>query len=52
MYRSPEDLRTLVEGYLAELAFTPELGGLEDALRYPLESGGKRVRPVIALAVA
>ena len=41
----------LVEGYLAELAFTPELGGLEEALRYPLESGGKRVRPVICLAV-
>ena len=52
MHRSPEELRTLVEGYLAELAFTPELGGLEEALRYPLESGGKRVRPVISLAVA
>jgi len=52
MHRSPEDLRALVEGYLAELAFTPELGGLEEALRYPLESGGKRVRPVISLAVA
>jgi geranylgeranyl diphosphate synthase type II len=52
MHRSPDELRTLVEGYLAELAFTPELGGLEDAVRYPLESGGKRVRPVISLAVA
>jgi geranylgeranyl diphosphate synthase, type II len=52
MPRSPDELRGLVEGYLAELAFTPELGGLEDALRYPLESGGKRVRPVIALAVS
>jgi len=52
MHRSPDDLRALVEGYLAELAFTPELGGLEGALRYPLEAGGKRVRPVIALAVA
>ena len=52
MHRSPEELRTLVEGYLAELAFTPELGALEEALRYPLESGGKRVRPVISLAVA
>jgi len=51
MLRAPEELRTLVEGYLAELAFTPELGGLEEALRYPIESGGKRVRPVIALAV-
>ena len=44
--RSPDELRALVEGYLGELAFTPELGGLEEALRYPLESGGKRVRPV------
>ena len=52
MHRSPEELRALVEGYLAELAFTPELGALEEALRYPLESGGKRVRPVISLAVA
>ena len=52
MPRSPDELRGLVEGYLAELAFTPELGGLEEALRYPLESGGKRVRPVIALAVS
>ena len=41
----PDELRALVEGYLGELAFTPELGRLEEALRYPLESGGKRVRP-------
>jgi geranylgeranyl diphosphate synthase, type II len=52
MPRSRDELYGLVEGYLAELAFTPELGGLEEALRYPLESGGKRVRPVIALAVS
>lgn len=52
MNRSPAELRALVEGYLGELAFTPELGGLEEALRYPIESGGKRVRPVISLAVA
>src|SRR5688572_29735456 len=52
MLRSPDDLRGLVEGYLGELAFTPELGRLEEALRYPLESGGKRVRPVLSLAVA
>ena len=51
MLRSPDELRALVEGYLDELAFTPELGRLEEALRYPLEAGGKRVRPVIALAV-
>src|SRR6187431_3252786 len=51
MPHSPDELRALVETYLGELAFTPELGDLEEALRYPLESGGKRVRPVIALAV-
>jgi geranylgeranyl diphosphate synthase type II len=49
--RSPDELRALVESYLEELVFTPELGGLEQALRYPLESGGKRIRPVLALAV-
>ena len=51
MPHSPDELRKLVEAYLEELAFTPELGGLEPALRYPLESGGKRVRPVLTLAV-
>jgi len=49
--RSEAELRALVEAYLADLAFTPELGGLEEAVRYPLESGGKRVRPVLCLAV-
>ncbi len=48
---SPDDLRALVEDYLGELALSPELGGLEDAVRYPLESGGKRIRPVLCLAV-
>ena len=51
MLRAPDELRGLVEGYLSELAFTPELGGLEEAVRYPLESGGKRIRPVLSLAV-
>jgi geranylgeranyl diphosphate synthase, type II len=49
--RSPEQLRALVEDYLEELEFAPELGGLEGAMRYPLESGGKRIRPVLTLAV-
>jgi len=43
-----EELRELVEAYLAELAFTPELAPLEPALRHAL--GGKRVRPVLCLA--
>ena len=30
MLRSPDELRELVEPYLAELAFAPELGTLED----------------------
>ena len=51
MLRPPDELRALVEGYLGELAYTPELGGLEEAVRYPLEAGGKLFRPVIALAV-
>ena len=49
--RSGEELLGLVEAYLGELVFTPELGGLEEAVRYPLESGGKRIRPVLCLAV-
>lgn len=50
--RSPEELRLLVEAYLDELTLTPELGGLRDAVRYSLLGGGKRIRPVLALAAA
>jgi geranylgeranyl diphosphate synthase, type II len=50
--RPADELRDAVETYLRSLAFAPELGGLEGALRYSLESGGKRVRPVLCLAVA
>ena len=48
--RAPEEHRQLVEAYLAELALTPELGDLADSMRYALEGGGKRIRPVICLA--
>ena len=48
--RRPDELRELVEMYFGELALTPELGGLEEAMRYALSTGGKRVRPVICLA--
>ena len=48
---SPEELRDAVEAYLSSLPLTKELGGLEDALRYALEPGGKRIRPVLCLAV-
>jgi geranylgeranyl diphosphate synthase, type II len=47
-----DDLRALVESYLAELALTPELGGLEASMRHALAGGGKRVRPVLCLATA
>jgi len=50
--RPADELREAVEAYLGTLSFTPELGDLEAALRYALESGGKRVRPILCLAVA
>lgn len=50
--RPAEDLRDAVETYLRSLPLASELGALEEALRYSLESGGKRIRPVVCLAVA
>ena len=47
-----DELRDAVEANLRSLPLHAELGGLEEALRYSLESGGKRIRPVICLAVA
>jgi geranylgeranyl diphosphate synthase, type II len=49
--QTPEELRGLVEGYLGELALTPELHGQAESVRYALV-GGKRVRAVICLATA
>ena len=49
--RNPEELRVLVEGYLGDLALTPELHGQAESVRYALV-GGKRVRAVICLATA
>jgi geranylgeranyl diphosphate synthase type II len=50
----PEDLRALVEDALGELRFSAAAptAGLEEAMRYSLLAGGKRVRPVLALATA
>jgi geranylgeranyl diphosphate synthase type II len=50
----PEDLRSLVDAELEQLRFpAPAVaGGLEEAMRYSLLAGGKRVRPVLALATA
>jgi geranylgeranyl diphosphate synthase type II len=52
--RYPEDLRTLVDEALARLDFSAvaSTAGLEEAMRYSLLAGGKRVRPVLALATA
>ena len=50
----PDHLRDQVEAYLAQLRFSsePAADGLEEAMRYSLLAGGKRIRPVLALATA
>jgi geranylgeranyl diphosphate synthase type II len=54
MSEYPEDLRELVDSYLGDLRFTgsDSTAGLERAMRYSLLAGGKRIRPVLALATA
>ncbi|HTB70146.1 MAG TPA: farnesyl diphosphate synthase [Solirubrobacteraceae bacterium] len=50
----PESLRAEVERYLEGMRFSrePLTAGLEEAMRYSLLAGGKRIRPVLALATA
>jgi geranylgeranyl diphosphate synthase, type II len=50
----PDDLRELIEEYLAGLHFSAiaDTEGLDEAMRYSLLAGGKRIRPVLALATA
>ena len=50
----PESLRQEVERYLASMRFSEEplTEGLEEAMRYSLLAGGKRIRPVLSLATA
>jgi geranylgeranyl diphosphate synthase type II len=50
----PDDLRLRVDAYLQTLHFSTEadVAGLADAMRYSLLAGGKRIRPVLALATA
>ncbi len=50
----PDHLREEVERYLEQLSFSEEAmtAGLEEAMRYSLLGGGKRIRPVLALATA
>jgi geranylgeranyl diphosphate synthase type II len=50
----PDHLRERVEHYLQSMSFAEEpiTAGLEEAMRYSLLAGGKRIRPVLALATA
>ncbi|MGI8507289.1 MAG: polyprenyl synthetase family protein [Solirubrobacteraceae bacterium] len=50
----PDHLRSDIERYLESLRFSREFAtaGLEEAMRYSLLAGGKRIRPVLALATA
>ncbi len=50
----PEHLRREIEEYLRGMRFSGEAltAGLEEAMRYSLLAGGKRIRPVLALATA
>jgi geranylgeranyl diphosphate synthase, type II len=45
-----DELRGLADEALSSLPFAAELAGLEEALRYSLLGGGKRIRPVLCLA--
>jgi geranylgeranyl diphosphate synthase, type II len=51
--RTPEELRGLFEDFLTEqpLWRSSEAPGLAEAMRYPVDAGGKRLRPVLCLAV-
>jgi geranylgeranyl diphosphate synthase type II len=50
----PEHLRVEFERYLESVRFStePASAGLDEAMRYSLFAGGKRIRPVLALATA
>jgi geranylgeranyl diphosphate synthase type II len=50
----PDDLRAQIEAYLQGLTFSPrpETSGIDEAMRYSLLAGGKRIRPVLCLATA
>jgi geranylgeranyl diphosphate synthase, type II len=50
--RSPEELRALAEERLEGIELWPQLEGQAESVRYSLEVGGKRIRPVICLATA
>lgn len=50
----PVDLQSRIDSYLKEVKFSyaDQTDGLIEAMRYSLLAGGKRVRPVLALATA
>lgn len=55
----PEDLREMVDDHLETVRFSQGPGpdgadtaGLDEAMRYSLMAGGKRIRPVLCLATA
>ena len=50
----PDDLREQVDRHLESIRFSEEAAtsGLEEAMRYSLLAGGKRIRPVLCLATA
>ena len=50
----PDELRERVDDYLEQMRFSDDAitSGLEEAMRYSLLAGGKRIRPVLALATA
>jgi geranylgeranyl diphosphate synthase type II len=50
--RPVDELLTLVEACLDELDLTEDLGALAEPMRYALDGGGKRLRPVLCLATA
>jgi geranylgeranyl diphosphate synthase, type II len=50
--RPVDELRRLVEAYVDELDLSEDLGALSQPMRYALDGGGKRLRPVLCLATA
>ncbi len=50
----PDDLREQVDQHLESVSFSDEAAtsGLDEAMRYSLLAGGKRIRPVLCLATA
>jgi len=50
----PDDLREAVDRHLETVSFAdgPATEGLDEAMRYSLLAGGKRIRPVLCLATA